>query len=367
MAQPTAPKISDPGIESELLQLPWLQGVEFVPLTQKFFADIAPKLRLPRTSHQILHAFARPDVSADDIAQALRENPYYEFQFLKMIDSLSKREDQPSVEAAVPLLGMTNSRNLILAMQLLRTVQGVHPPWDDNGKLQMAPKDTIQLTLKLEESLGQKKEVHAETTYGAALIYDYLAQISGVIGADAKAPEVIKEFFSASLRVANVSRGLGDVLPDITYKKYLFGTCLAAGVGQAIFALLDPAYPAFVEEFKEKGGPPQLRSHLEQKKYKVSHPLFAALACHHFGVLKPVAAAILFQDVPYYLKERNKNAYQLACAVNLCLNVAANFKKPTGLQDVLLGLWKSPETVGIQVDSAKLTAAVEKLVQKGLN
>ena len=82
----------------------------------RLIEDIVPRFTLGATSQEMLKAFAGMDVKSEAIASVLRLNPYYESQFLDVIRSKSNREDLPSTEAAVVLLGMQNTRNLVLAL-----------------------------------------------------------------------------------------------------------------------------------------------------------------------------------------------------------------------------------------------------------
>jgi len=96
---------------------------------------------LPETCYAILSSFANIDVKAERIRKYLEENPYYSFQFLKVIESLKKREQMPSLEGALVLFGMQNSRDLILAMQMNRVIKGGHPEWEKTERSRSLPRN----------------------------------------------------------------------------------------------------------------------------------------------------------------------------------------------------------------------------------
>src|SRR5438045_7918920 len=87
---------------------PWMAGVKPVPLFQKFLQEIAPKIYLRKISFSVLEAFVNVDVTAEKIGFYLAQNPYFEDLFLRVIRALG-RENIPSINAAVVLLGMQRS------------------------------------------------------------------------------------------------------------------------------------------------------------------------------------------------------------------------------------------------------------------
>src|SRR5262245_49821455 len=84
-----------------LLAQAWITQAGESPHVQKFFAEIAPRLRLLKTSADTLQVFSKPDVTSDDVRAVFAANPYYESEFMKVVESMAKRENAPSVEAAV--------------------------------------------------------------------------------------------------------------------------------------------------------------------------------------------------------------------------------------------------------------------------
>ena len=108
---------------------PGLQATAELRLFQKFMDVIAPLVDLPKTSQFVLESFSSRDVTAEKLALALKSNVYFQQIFYQVIDSISKRkegEPPPTLEAAIVLMGMQNSRNLILGLQMQRSVMGMH-------------------------------------------------------------------------------------------------------------------------------------------------------------------------------------------------------------------------------------------------
>ncbi len=180
LAQMKASKgIEDERVEDAVLALPQMKSAYAVPMLHAFLEKIAPRIMLPRTSYGILKSFGNIDVTAEKVAQCLKANPYYQYQFFKTIRSMGKREELPSTEGAVILLGMQNSRNLIVSLQLLRTVRGGHPEWSKDNKLKFAPQDIVKYALKTEETLQGNRSAYSDTAYSAGLLFDACRAGSG--------------------------------------------------------------------------------------------------------------------------------------------------------------------------------------------
>jgi HD-like signal output (HDOD) protein len=244
-----------PGLDSQqpiensvlaVLELP--KGIEVPPLFLEFSDKILPRLALPATGRSILEAFSNIDVTADKLAACLKHNPYYEYQFLQVIQSLGKREDMPSLEAAVVLLGMQNSRNLILALQAIRMTKGTHPAWGEDGKLQLVPAEILEFALKIEDLLSKDKGGYADTAYAAGFVFDLLVLLSQGAETDEKiSAAYIESVFSHGLKAAKIAAEIGKTIPDFVLKKYIFSACLIHDVGKAAMTILSGEYPKFVE------------------------------------------------------------------------------------------------------------------------
>src|SRR3989338_3898348 len=112
-SQPQSQPSATERVEERLARVPWAQSLTEVPLASKFFAELLPKMTFPETTREVLEAFSGVDVKAEELAQILERNPYYDYQFRCFIESMGKRENTPSVGATVVLLGMQRSRDLV--------------------------------------------------------------------------------------------------------------------------------------------------------------------------------------------------------------------------------------------------------------
>ncbi|MBI3534103.1 MAG: HDOD domain-containing protein [Deltaproteobacteria bacterium] len=317
-------KIEDKAFSSVSLKL-----VKAVPLFRKFLKDIAPKIYIPDVSYEILKAFSNIDVTAEKVADFLKANPYYQYEFLKMIESKGMREELPSMDAAVILLGMQNSRDLIVSMQLLKTTKGLWPEWDKDGKLKLNPPDILKYALKTEEYLNSFKYEYADMGYVGGLFFDVLALIAVDYAKDKKKVlEYIENIYNHGFQTAKIGLELIKTIPSVSYSKYFFAACLTHDVGKIILALIEPDYFQFCDLAAKKGLPRIIQNFVEQQKYGVSHHLLGATACHYFRLFKPIEKAILYHHHPFLLKNARKGLYQLSSLICLSTNIASNFKKP---------------------------------------
>jgi HD-like signal output (HDOD) protein len=330
-------------------------------LFEDFGEKILPRLSRLETSHEILKAFSNIDVTADKVAQSLRGNPYYEHLFLRVIASMSKREEKPSLDGAVVMLGMQNSRNLILALQMSRAVRGGHPEWDQSGKLKLVPKDVLKYALRTEELLVAAKAQYADTGYAAGLVFDFLTQLSGAISEDPKkANAYIEQVYTHSLRAAQIGAELALHLPEFSFSKYAFSACLLHDVGKIAMAILAPDYLKFVEDVDKKKPPRALRNFAEQTRFGMTHAILGQELCHAFRIFRPIERAVLFHHEPYLLKDSNRGLYQLASLIALATSMASNPKRIDQADDPIVQEWKGPELQDFKVDPKSIVAASAK-------
>jgi len=345
-------------IEERVFALPGMSDVKVPDVFKSFIEHIAPKLILPKTSYGILQAFSNIDVTAEKVAQCLKANPYYGFQFFKTIESMGKRENLPSTEGAVVLLGMQNSRNLVVALQLLRTVNQTHAEWTKEGKLKTQPSDIIKYALKTEELLAGKKSVYADTAYAAGLIFDVLTFIADTAVEDKKKMfAFIDAVYTHGLQSARIGAELAKNVPEFSFTKYIFSVCLLHDIGKIIMAILDANYIPFTEGLATKGLPRALRTYAEEKQFGVIHSLLSGLTCQYFKIFKPVEKAVLYHHEPFLIKLQNKNLYQLSSIVALASNMANNFKKVDKSDDPIIATWKSLEVKDFKIDARAMMSA----------
>lgn len=183
----------------------WTEGVEPNSLFQAFLTEVYPRISLAATSYQTLEAFINVDVTAEKIGSYLTKNQYYEDMYLRVIQALG-REELPSTNAAVVLLGMQRSRNFIVALQLFRTVYQKHPEVSAEGKLDFKPEDYLKFALKTEETAVNMKDRYADTAYAAGLIFDYLNEIAVAKELDESVQSYIAGVYGNGLKAAKVGK-----------------------------------------------------------------------------------------------------------------------------------------------------------------
>src|SRR5690606_25587760 len=184
----------------------------------------------------LLSVFSDTYERAEKIVRVLDTNPYYEPYFLRFFEALRRaQEDLPSVEAGIVLRRMMNTRNLMIALQLVRTVHSKHPEWDRNGKLDLRPNDVLKYALRTEEALAKRKDGFSTTAFASGLVYDYLWQIAQVVCADPKkAAAVIDQVYAHGMKAGRIGMRLAEGLPDFSLKKYVFMGCMVHDVGKAV-------------------------------------------------------------------------------------------------------------------------------------
>lgn len=348
-------------IERKVANMPRMAAFTATPMFKEFIEKVCPRIHLARTSRAILDAFASPDVTAEKVAQCIRGNPYFEYQFLQIVQNLTKREELPKLEGAIVMLGMQNARNTLLGLQLHRSVRGLHPEWDKDGKLKMQPKDLVQFAVKTELHLDLIKDPYADIGYAAGLLFDVLLALSNeiAVGDKKKTAAYIGSLFEHGLRAAKIANLLSQRLPDFSFRKYAFAAGLLHDCGKAVLAMLHPQYLTFTEECQKREIPRGLRLLAEQSTFGMSHALLSGICCHYFSVFRQINKALIYHHDPYLLRPQ-RNLYQLASVVCLATNAANHIKRVEKADDPVLALWRSPEVRDFKIDNRDLMAAVAK-------
>lgn len=349
-------------IEERVFLIPGMKDAEPPAIFATFIEEIAPKLGIAATSRSILKEFSNIDVNAEKLSQCIKANPYYEFQFLRVIESLSKREELPGIESAVVLLGMQNSRDLIIALQCLRAVNGGHPEWGSDGKLKVVPKDILKYALKTEEALAGNKEGFADTAFAAGLVFDMLLLLAREMAEDKKVAAYVDTVYNHGLRSAKVAMEMARFVPDFTYKKFAFSAALLHDVGKIALAILAPDYLSFLEECAKKNYGRAMRMAAERKRFGIDHAALGGLCCYSFPIFRVLERAVLFHHEPFLLKS-NRKLFLLSNVVSISTNVANYFKKIDKADDPILSVWLGGEHKGFKFGARELMMVVNKAVE----
>lgn len=347
-------------IEEKVLAIPEFKDIQAPQIFRDFVEKVTPKISLRKTSYGILSAFSNIDVTAEKVGNCLKSNAYYSQQFFKTIESMGKREQVPSTEGAVVLLGMQNSRNLILAFQALRSVTNSHPEWSKEGKLKVAPSDIVKYALKTEEILMGNKSGYADTAYAAGFMFDVLSLLANAVVEDKKKINAyIDTVYTHGLVAAKIGMELSKNVPEFSFTKFAFSACLVHDIGKIIMAILDINYISFQEEMVKKGLPRGLRNYAEGKQFGITHAWLSSLACHYFKIFRPIEKAIFYHHDPYFLKS-NKNLYQTSALIALATNMANNLKKVDKSDDPIVAEWKSLELKDFRIDFRAIANAAAR-------
>ncbi|MCM2277797.1 MAG: HDOD domain-containing protein [Oligoflexia bacterium] len=350
-------------VEDRVFSIPNIVQPKDCPAFSDFFEKVVPRINLPYTSRHIIEAFSNIDVKAERVAQILRANQYYEAILFRIVESLGKRESVERLEGAIVLLGMQNTRNTMIALQLLRMVKGGHPEWTKEGKLKVNPAEVLKYALRTEELLSGRKDGYSDTAYAAGLIFDILALLASEMAQDKKKTlATIDAVYLHGLRTAQIAAEISSSIPDFGFKKYVFSACLIHDIGKIIHAIINPAYSQFIEDSGKKELPRQIRHFAERQRFGVSHSLLGGLCCEYFHAFQPVQKAILYHHNPYLIKGGMDGLGQLASLICLSTNIANNFKKAEKADDPILPLWKGVELADFPVDVPSLLKAVSRVV-----
>ncbi len=331
-------------------------------LFKAFFETLALRIFLPSTSLGILKGFSNIDVTAEKVANVLGENPYYEDQFLRWVDSLAPRKEPISLESAIVLVGMQNARDFVLALQIQRWILRVHLEWAEGGKLNLKPKEFIKYAIKTEEILQERKNEYSDMAYAAGFLFDVLSQAAAKMSPDSKEiQDFIGKTYEHGVKSAKIAAEICPIFPQFSFKKYAFTAALVHDVGKIAMAILDPGYLKFQAECAEKKWPRAVRQFVEKKRFGVEHPVFSYLLCNLFGLFKPIERAVLCHHEPYLLQSSKKSHYWLACAVSLSSNIANQFKKLDKADDPIIATWKGWDLKDLPIDPKALIKALGRV------
>lgn len=357
-----APEVRRIPIEEEILKL--FEGIppRSIPELTRFWSELAPKLSLPALSQSVLEAFSNIDVTAERVGQILARNGYYADQFQKIVDSMGKREETPSLESAVVLLGMTNSRNLILALQMQRSLTGKHPEWKvvppkKEPALQIKPSEWLKYAIRTEEPLMAAKSPYADTAFAAGLIFDWFAAYAKQENRTDLTP-YIEIVYTHSLKTAKIASHLALGIPELADSKWVFSAALLHDIGKLVMAVYFPNYSRFMELCGKRALPREVRHYAERERYKVDHATLGGAVCSLVPVFQTVAPVVRQSHHPFLLKKQPGGLYSLAQLIAFASSIATQSKKPEKDSDPIIETWRGKEVLDLQFPLLKLQEAV---------
>jgi len=350
-------------IEDGVLDLFKDTSTEIPNVFRDFLDKLEPPLALGGTSAALLKDFANIDVTAERVAQTLRSNQYYQHHFQRVVASMSRRPDPPPLEAAVVMLGMQNSRNLILALQMQRAVHQNHPEYDKDGKLKLATKEVLKYALKTEEIHVTLKAQYADLGFAAGLVFDYMIALAHKFAAEPKKViPFIDHLYMHCLKSAYVARELSLQMPAAGFGKFTFPAALLHDIGKAAMAILTIEYFTFVEDCQKKDVSRSIRLFVEEERFGINHAVLGAMICNSFQIFRPIERVVLHHHAPFVIRETHRNLHPLTALTCLATNVANHFKKVDKDDDPVIKLWKGPEIADFAVSTRQILTAIQRVV-----
>jgi hypothetical protein len=359
-----------------------LSEVPDSPAYRKFCDLLLPRLILPAMSRGILVSFRNPDVTAERIGTYVDANPYFAQQLHQRVLSLTGKagakaakteaaaaapEPMPRAENMLVQLGMESSRDMLVAIQAIRTIRGLHPDWGKDGsKLSFVPSEMLRYATRAEiEAEGIQGE-NAAVAYGAGLLFDLLSLSAATLiedkAAQGKATAAIDAVFQHGLKTAQIASAVGRRFQDFSLRKYVFAAGLMHGAGRAILAILDPAFMDFEAKCVEKGMPRPVIEFAVRRRYGVSTALLSGAACMAMGIFRKAERALLFHQEPYLLlRAERKPVYQLAAIVRLASNMASQPKRIDQETDPMIALWKTADVKDLAIAPSELVSISKKI------
>tara|TARA_Y100000590_G_scaffold469940_1_gene660826 strand:+ start:12633 stop:13589 length:957 start_codon:yes stop_codon:yes gene_type:complete len=317
-------------------------------------------------SVQLLQAFSSRDVTSEHLADTFKRNPYYLDFFNQVILSLSNREEMPVPEAGVVMLGMQNSRNHLIVSQMVKTIRGESPLFEESGKLNLDVKGHLSFALQCEDYLSEKQDEYVSLGFSAGLFYDFLREIVRFKFSDLKDFDTyLDAHFLRALRSAKVARLLSLSLKNFSYKKYAFSAGLLQNVGEIALSLLSPEYFKLSLSFAEHKIPRSMRVALEYKRVKTSPQVVAVPMLFNFPLFRKIAQSIFYTREPYRLKSKHKDDYDLSIVLHVANEVADSFQIPNDPKDPILQKYLGAAVSDHSLNSSTLLKVLQDLGKDG--
>jgi len=339
------------------------EGVATPRVWGEYMSRLAPLLPYTPTCEEILQGFVNIDMTADKLGGILKTNPYYGAQFIRLVDSMAKREITPSVEASVVLVGMANSRNFVLSLLLHRSVKNQHAEWTKEGKLKVQPSEILRACLKVEEALTEIKDPYSDLGFAAGLVWDTVAFAAQGFPGDQKkkAQPYADSLVDAAIQAGLIAQALGRGVSDFALGKYAFSTALLVPVGRVILAHLDAGFFPLMDLFAKKTMSPLLRENLERQKFGLDSSWLSAAVCENYPWFRPLVSALALYSSPWVAQKSDpKAAYSLAAVVRLAYAIQAEpacIEKP---DDPRIAQWKGSILKDFKIDPASIIKATQR-------
>jgi hypothetical protein len=314
MKTPRAESVILEEAQREKTVLPDLAGRPIIkPLREVLLKTFPPFLII-----RLLEAYAGRDVTSDKIAAVTGGQGPLAAVLHKKLMSLSPRETLPSMEATIVLLGMEQSRNLIM-----QTLTGFE----------------LNYAKAAERDCPPEGGASAAWIFAAGLVFDYLAQVL-------TDKDTMPAHVAAAIKTARVAQKLANAAGERNLVSLVTAAALLSDVGKLYLAAADPAYLAFMKSATNSQIPRSTRLQIERKTWQIDHTIVGALACETFHFPHAVGLAVQFHHFPKLAQARDPGAHRIAQIVSLATRMVKSPKRIVDAADPIVETWFGPEMAG---------------------
>jgi hypothetical protein len=246
----------------------------------------------------------------------------------------------------ISLLGMIGSRNFLLALRLSKGTTGKFP-YNKEGVLDVKASDYLKNAVAIEEYCQRNGIDYNETAYAAAYLYDWLLALARQKNIPKNAEAYALQAYKYSLRIGVLSYGLAEKVRGFGFMKFALAAGLTTGLGKVVMAceytsktrsFLD--YQAELE--KKPISHPVAAMISEREKFLVNHAEISALCLRFSGIFSFFERSVNYYEEPFFLKNGDKNHYQLAVILYTAAQMARDWKLPADTKDPVFNNWRNP-------------------------
>ncbi len=332
---------------------------EILKQFQTRFAQVA---NMPPVVSKVLEEFSDVDIKADRIANTIRRNQYYEHWLIQEIKALGLKDNVPSLDAAIVLLGMQNVREFICALYLIRAALGRKPTVGKDGKLDPKPKDLLKFAVKTEEYVQARRLQNTDTAFAAGLLFDIVAITAREhFKASKTFDELLGEVYKQGLRAAMIGLEISKTMKSFAYTRYAFSACLLRDIGKLVMhAFFAEKYDKLRSDLQKKPVNRVVRMFLEERHFGFTHEYLSSELVWNYKILRPAARPILYHHEPF-LCSPPADQQAFSGLVGLASQISANYRIPKDTSDPVFNTWFAPETSRLQVDRKAIVNIMGKM------
>ncbi len=325
---------------------------------KKYYLPWLAQFKLGKTFCGFLDTLANPDMTVDDAANTLQQNPFYA-QYLKeeLLRAAAKTEnmDNPSLAMTIGFLGVGRTRQLLTGIHLYRVTTKSFPARKKTGEFDLKIDEITKYSTRLAEFLHRPHYPDADITAPAALIYDalyYWLKTSEPQQANAKELlQALDESFKLGFKIGITAVELSKLLPNFSYKRSVFAAGLLWPIQDWACGLLTQTpttnnYLTLLEEIDERKYPEILRKRIIESYLKINDSKqFGTIALkafyQHYQFYQPILTVIsaVFQNYPNLKSKTLDPDAEFKTLLELAVQIGKNFFIPKDLKDPVFERW----------------------------